>query len=233
METSEDIFLALEKNNCIHYKSKKFLGRDGELGNELENVLGIKENNETSSDLPWIEIKSKKDEAKTKTSLFSIGRFSQGRKSKIYKDEKYGKNWKKTREEIYNKFGANYEFSTNTEKGYIVLQEDKVLIKDEYDEIVYEVTKKELEETLLLKFGKKVLYANLKDVDENSFRVKAAAIYWDLNLNKFYSLIEKNCIQICLRLGSGNSNRDHGTAFRIVGSSFLKDIYDYYEERSY
>jgi hypothetical protein len=231
MNTPEDVFLAIEKNNGFHRKTKKFFGRDGELGNEVESILGIKENNRTESDFPWLEVKTKL--GKTKTTLFTVGRFSRGSNSKIHKGVKYNKNWKISQKYLYDNFGANYEFNTKTEKARIVLTEKSVCIQTIKQDIIYEITKQELEEVILLKFGKSVLLANCENVDEEYFRIKSATIYWGINLEKFYSLIQNNSIKICPRLGSNDYSRDHGTAFRLIDSCSFKDIYDYYERRTY
>lgn len=208
----ERFYSFIEMNNSSFDVPNKYLlrGGDGIAGNSLEEVFSLTENNLSISDFSTFELKTKKDNSKSKTTLFNKGT----RKT----------HWTIPVDFFKKKYGTGYiDFSVTPNKYDI-----KVLINDNNLSIVdndllftyFTITLNELEEVLLNKL-KNLMMVELS-IDKTKLIINKTTYYEKVSIINFINLINEGLIYVCSNVGS--NNHDRGTQFRI-GKNNLHKLY--------
>jgi hypothetical protein len=211
------------------------------IGKTFEDYLGVLENNSKDSDFVGFEVKSHRELAKSKITLFTKQpSYPEGANS--YLRLKYGKP-----DEFYpeilvlhtsmfgdrfntfmNKYAFKIFFDTPKQRVSILIKElgKNKLLKDE---IYY--TFSDIEKATSKLKNLFVVYADTKFIDnQEHFHFTKAEIYLDFNLDNFHKAIENGLIQYDVRIGAYKTGKskgrthDHGSGFRI-DRNHLKDLY--------
>lgn len=213
-------------------KSTRPNNKDGGIGNTLEDLLGIAENNQKLPDYKNFEIKSQRELTSSLLSLFSKSpnhpfrantylrlNFGEVRDENFPNNKKFYATLTASRiSKIYNKYKI---------KVYVDKIEKKVGLK------IYNLKNKLLDDSIywdfatLEKASKKltnVMYVNAEikvEDGENYFHFNEATVSETFNFANFIDQIEKGNIFVDFRIGVYNSGKsigkthDHGTGFRI------------------
>lgn len=223
-------------------KSTRPNNRDGGIGNTLEDLLGISENNHKLPDYKNFEIKSQRDLTSSLLSLFSKSP-NHPQRANTFLRLNYG--------EIRDgNFPNNKKFyaTLSTKRDSIIYEKYKteLLIDKEEERLtlrIYNLNEKSWSDNVywdfksLEKASKKlsnVMFVNaeIKHLDgETYFHFNEATVYETFNFNNFILLIKEGNIFIDFRIGVYNSGKnigkthDHGTGFRINP----KDLHKLYE----
>lgn len=223
-------FLAIKKLGFV--ENKRPNNKDGGLGNTLEDLLGIVENNLKTPDFKNFEIKSQRELTNSLLSLFSKSP-SHPRQANTYirtqfgvvRDTNFPNNNKfyatinaKRESIIYEKYKIKVDVDTKNQKIYFVIKDLKNVQLNEEIYWNFEDLEKASKKLKSLMF---VGIEEDKSVNPNKIHFKSAKIYDDFCFDKFVDSLEKGYIFIDFRIGVYNSGskigktHDHGTGFRI------------------
>lgn len=225
-------------------KSTRPNNKDGGIGNTLEDLLGISENNHKLADYKNFEIKSQRDLTSSLLSLFSKSP-NHPQRANTFLRLNYGEvrdiNFPNS-QKFYATLSTNRDsliYEKYKIKVYLDKIEKKVGLK------IYNLNDELLNDTInwdfvpLEKASKKltkVIYVNakIKNINnETHFHFNNAIIFENFSFDKFINLIKKGKIFIDFRIGVYNSGKkigkthDHGTGFRINP----KDLSKLYEKK--
>lgn len=216
--------------------------KDGGIGNTLEDLLQIRENNLTEADFHGYEIKSQRELTSSYLSLFSKSPDYPRGANAILKD-KFGE----IRDEsphkkldasliggresiIYEKYNMKLEIDRDNNK--LRLSAMTIATNTIYNEVywTFETLRRSSHKLNNLIFAQ----ADTRKIDNKQhFHYKKIHIYSSFNFDAFINAIEQGLIQFDIRIGAYNSGRnigkahDHGSGFRIRPSN-LNVLYDDY-----
>ncbi len=214
------------------------------IGKTFEDYLGIIENNLKVPDFEGFEVKSHRELAKSKITLFTKSP-SYPPKSNNYLRMNYGKpdsefpdipiihtSFYGDRFNTYsNKYGFKLHLDRNSNRIYILIKNllDNSIIEDS----IYYKNEDIKKGTDKLK-NLFVVYADTKLLDNvEYFHYTNAEIFSNFSTDKFYDFVEKGFIQYDIRIGAYKSGKnygkthDHGSGFRI-DRVYLPELYDKY-----
>jgi hypothetical protein len=198
----------------VKYEVQKRLNDDGLFGRKYEKEKGVKENNDQGSDLPNLELKSKKPGSKSRDTLFSkepkwdtSGVVSRSKDLlDLYKNTDGKLNTTMTYEKP-NKVGFYISNSIDAEHLYVYHTEHREPIgRYVWSEILSTAATK-------LKNVNKAVFHDEKRYTENKYR--------GFSSTKFRSLLQEGGIVVEFRMRVG---KNRGTAFR-VNQDRLKELY--------
>lgn len=156
-----------EKNIYIIPEEYLKRGWDGILGNSIEEILGIKENNNTSSDLENYEVKTKKNNSNSKITLFN-----RGNRRKTEKDPYL--HWNVPLSYILESFNTGYvDVNINTNKHNLCLEvnSDTIeIIQYPNNKKLYQIYLNDLDNILKTKLKNIILIKSL--IDDTKIIVK-------------------------------------------------------------
>lgn len=216
--------IIFEAKNKIYIIPEDLLlrGGDGILGNSFERILNITENNNSNSDFNFSEIKTKDITSKANDTLIPAGgRSKKGKikpvwliEDKFYFLKKYGTGYIDIKYGYKSSYGLCLDILLN-----------KVIIIEEDGNIIFEITKDDIEKILKRKLENQI-YVKLERVG-NCFIVRGAIFYRNVSFEKFIEKIKERKIHLSNRVGE--NGHDHGTAFRGI-KNISKELYEIVEE---
>lgn len=218
--------------------------KDGGIGNTLEDLLSVKENNNSKADLFGYEIKSQRELTSSYISLFSKSPDYPKGANSILK-EKYGEIRDNSihkklyasllggRESlIYQKYYMKLDLDRINEK--LILNSLSIDTNVSYSDVYwkFETLRKASHKLNNLIFAQ----ADTKSINNiQYFHYKKIFIYSSFNFDAFIEAIEQGLIQFDIRIGAYKSGKnigkahDHGSGFRIRPDN-LKILYKDYKE---
>jgi len=228
-----------------YVECKRENNRDGGIGNTLEDLLGINENNKNDPDIFGFEIKSHREFNSSYITLFSKSP-SFPKNANTYLRESFGD----YRDEIYEKKKILYA-SVFGHRYSIVYEKYKMKLKvnrksKKVELIVQSINNKLLTCVFwtfddLIKASRKMkdlmlVIADIKDEGgKRKYNYKYAQFYIGFDFEKFLECIQNGKIMFDIRIGVYHSGKnagkthDHGSGFRIKRENF-KEIYCSYIE---
>lgn len=212
-----DIIRLKEKLSEIHQRGYIVSLKSGDrgVGNTLEILLGVEENNLQMPDLGDIEIKGRRNNASNRATMFT---FNKG-VWKIHPKElieTYGYEDKQGRLALkctVNSKPNNQGFYLKVEQDcFRLYHEDGHLAAEWRSEYLIDTFKKKMQ-NVLLAYADRLRNSERKE----EFWYKEAYLLTDPDVDKFLELIEQDIIIIDLRMHikENGSVRNRGTAFRI------------------
>jgi hypothetical protein len=177
-------------------------GNDNDCGSTFEHLIGLKANSSKAADLPFGELKVKKniDKLVTLFSQFPLDRIGY---NDFYTINKYYSS-KKIRD-ILN-------WSCTTKNGRLVLDNKKLMVLGNNSMFFYEkgeiIKRLDKIKTLINVYARE---------NKGSYLYYKIVIYKDLNINSFFDNISKGIISYELRIDSKKDGtmHDHGPCFRV------------------
>ncbi len=237
---TQKILKEFERIRGLGYIKSNRLHNTG-IGKTFEDYLGVNENNKQDPDFDGFEVKSHRELAKSKITLFTKSpSYPKSANSDLRNkygeiDEHYNL-IKKIHTSIFgnrfnsylNKFGFKLEVDYLENKIYILvidLNSNNLIEK----EIYYSF--EDIENSICKLKNLFIVYADtiIKRKKEH-FHFTNAEIYLNFNITKFYKLIESGIIQYDIRIGTYKSGanfgkaHDHGSGFRI-SPQFINELY--------
>lgn len=224
------VFTSIKERGFV--KSTRPNNIDGGIGNTLEDLMGITENNLNEADFNGIEIKSHRFLNTSKISLFTKAPDYPNKANSILR-EKYGEiredNQKKLYASIfgnrysliYGKFNMKLTVDKVEQKIYLEVKENDSISKEIYwkFESISKYSQK-IKDLLLVS-------AEHTNIDgELYFSYHTATLYYNFSFDKFIDAIENGKIQFDIRIGYYKSGKnigkvhDHGSGFRIASKDF-------------
>jgi len=206
----EYFYKFIETNRFSFNIPKKYLlrGGDGIVGSSLEKVFSLSENNYSVSDFSTFELKTKKDNSNSKTTLFNKGT----RKS----------HWTIPVDYFKKEYGTGYiDFSTIPNKYNIKVSVDDgnlLIVNNESLFTYYKISISEIEEVLLKKL-KNLMMVELS-VNNDKMFINKTTYYETVSIDNFINLVNDGLLYICSNVGS--NNHDRGTQFRISKNNLHK-----------
>lgn len=232
-------------NKFLQIKEKGFVpntrpnNQDGGIGNTLEDLLGIQENNLTQADFRGIEIKSQRLFNSSYISLFTKS-FSQPRAANTKLRETYGEIRMEEHPDkpvlntslfgnreslVYEKYKISLLIKRDLERIYLIVKDLKgnILCNDVYwDFSILKNASRKLNKLLLV-------FADTETRNNQKYHhFTKAQLYLNFDFNKFLDELEQGNIMVDIRIGVYNSGplygrtHDHGNAFRIKKENFHK-----------
>lgn len=235
-ELSKQISGLIQKK-WIHYSRTNEIKHDGMLGNVLEDLLGVEENNLKAPDFGKWEIKSKNEETTSRITLFNV-KLSHPDKANTKIRENFGSPIEGTKhKEINTTISLNHWTATTEKYKYtymLKLVDDKlrILIKNkETQKILDDLYYWDLEKIRLAAITKISHLCYVKgEINKSKKKVKfnSAEVYSDFKFEKLIELLKSRELVFEFRIGiyrSGEKkgkSHDHGSAFRINKDSLYK-----------
>ena len=229
----------------LQIKAKGFVpntrpnNKDGGIGNTLEDLLGIQENNLTQADFKDIEIKSQRLFNSSYISLFTKS-FSQPRAVNTRLRETYGEIRMEEHPDkpvlntslfgnreslVYEKYKISLLIKRDLERIYLIVKDlnGNILCNDVYwDFSILRNASRKLNKLLLV-------FADTQTQNNQKYHhFTKAQLYLNFDFNKFLDELEQGNIMVDIRIGVHNSGplygrtHDHGNAFRIKKENFYK-----------
>lgn len=219
-----------EIKNLGFISSRRF--HDGGVGNTLEDLLELKENNLSLPDLGKIELKAKRIKSESMLTIVTKSPEPKGINRVLFKNYKY--------KDIdgYEKLNSTVYGSRENPQGFrIIFENDKIILKNKKNIEVYWLTS--IFDDVLKSKAEKILliFAETKgerNTPNEKFHYIEAHLLSGLSVAKFKRAIEHDKLKIDIRIGlymSGKNKgkfHDHGTAFRINKRDFL-ELFDNYQ----
>lgn len=216
----------LKKIQAMGYV-KTIRGHDGGVGNTLDKLLGLTENNFCLPDAGEIEIKAKRVDSSSMLTLMSKSPMPRAVNKKLFNIYSH-----LAKDGVQKLYTTIYGSKTNPQGFKLKLKGDKVMI----------VNKKNIEAYWLIDplFNKlkskadKILLAYAKTKGKKpkeSFHYQEAFLLSGLSLKKFKKSIIEGKLKFDIRIGADRTGgkigkyHDHGTAIRISKKDFL-EIFD-------
>ncbi|CDN31965.1 TVG1488832 protein [Mucinivorans hirudinis] len=217
--------------------------RDGGIGNTLEDLLGIAENNLKEADINGVEVKSQRQLTNSKISLFSKAPTSPTGANAVLKDMfgqmRDGSGHKKLYASVFGNreslvYGKN-RMSLVVDRGQEIIRlrvvhEDGGVYEDvfwSFQELVTASNKLQI-----------IMFVSAKSRREQEvlyYYFQRATLFYRFNFESFIKAIEDGDIQFDIRIGSYKSGKnigkvhDHGSGFR-VNSNKLHLLFESMEE---
>lgn len=226
----KDVFSSIKQRGFV--KSTRPNNVDGGIGNTLEDLMGITENNLNEADFNGVEIKSHRFLNTSKISLFTKAPDFPKKANSILR-EKYGEIREDNQKKLYASIFGN-RYSLIYEKFYM-----KLTVNKEEERIYLEVKNGEhilreiyWEFRSILKYSQKIKDLLLVSADHKAingeiyFSYQSAILYYNFSFDRFIDAIENGKIQFDIRIGYYKSGKnigkvhDHGSGFRISSSDF-------------
>ncbi|MCH3923438.1 MAG: MvaI/BcnI family restriction endonuclease [Bacteroidales bacterium] len=240
--TLKQKFNEIKKRGFIETQRKN--NESGGIGNTLEDLLGIKENNLNEADFKGIEIKSHRYLNSSVISLFTVAP-SQPKSANAILREKYG--------EVRDTSGIKMLYASifGNRQSLVYNKYDMKLNVDRTSKKVYleitDISNNTIDNTTYWDFDKLMQYSNkisklllftakTKKCDNKEFfYYENATFYYNFNFDYFLKAIEEGKIQFDIRIGYYSSGKnigkthDHGNGFRISKYKF-NSLFDTVEE---
>ncbi len=206
---------------------------DTGIGQTLEYLLGIKENNFSLPDIGDIELKAKRIESGSMLTIATKSPLPKGINKILFNKYKY-----LDKEKKYNLHSTIYGSRKNKQSFQVIFDKEKLLLKNRYKINAYWPISV-FDDVLKVK-SDKILFVLAETKGERKspkekFHYVESYLLSDLNINKFKSAIEKDKLKIDIRIGVYRSGKnkgkyhDHGTGFRINKRDFLH-LFDSFEK---
>lgn len=199
---------------------------DGGVGNTLEFLLGIKENNIRLPDAGEIEIKAKRIDSSSMLTLASKSPLPRGVNKILFN------NYSHVAEDGIRKlYTTIYGSRTNPQNFKVFFKDDKLMLENKNNILAY-WTINLLFEGLVAKAEKVLLvYARTKgkkgSINEK-FHYIEAYLLDGLNLERIREILENGKLKFDIRIGADKAGKkigayhDHGTAIRISKQDYPK-----------
>lgn len=211
--------------------------QDGGIGNTLEDLLGIQENNLTQADFKDIEIKSQRLFSGSYITLFSKAP-THPKRANNYLRETFGEVRQEEHSDkkilyasifahrpstVYDKYKMSLQINHNEQRLYLIVTDlnNKTLSNDIYwDFQTLQKATQKLKNLLLA-------FADTKNQDNQKYhRFTKAQLYLNFNFDNFLTELQNGSIMFDIRIGVYNSGKsygkthDHGSGFRIKKENF-------------
>lgn len=230
-------------NKFLQIKEKGFVpntrpnNQDGGIGNTLEDLLGIQENNLTQADFRGIEIKSQRLFNTSYISLFTKSpthpksannhlrqTFGEIRQEE-HTDKKilYASIFAHRQSIVYDKYKMSLQINHNHQRLYLIVNDlNNNLLSNEvyWDFPTLQKSAKKLKNLLLV-------FADTQTKNNQKYHhFTKAQLYLNFNFDKFLTELQNGNIMFDIRIGVYNSGKnygkthDHGSGFRIKKENF-------------
>ncbi len=220
----EDIIKKLEYIKTLGFVSAKY-SHDGGVGNTLEKLLEIKENNIKLPDLEIVEIKAKQVDSESMLTLTSKTPKPRGINKKLF--ESYSHIAKDGIRKLYTTI---YGSRLNIQGFRVVFDNDKLRIINSKNIDAYWFTKEILEQ-LTTKANKTLLVLATKKGEKKHNNLKyhyyEAHLLSGLSDTRIKEAIKNGKLKIDIRIGADKTGKkigkyhDHGTGIRISKRDYL------------
>ena len=227
----------------LQIKAKGFVpntrpnNKDGGIGNTLEDLLGIQENNLTQADFKDIEIKSQRLFNSSYITLFSKAP-THPKRANNYLRETFGEVRQEEHSDkkilyasifahrpstVYDKYKMSLQINHNEQRLYLIVTDlnNNILSNDiHWDFQTLQRATQKLK-NLLLAFAETQTQNNQK-----YHHFTKAQLYLNFNFDKFLTELQNGSIMFDIRIGVYNSGKsygkthDHGSGFRIKKENF-------------
>lgn len=228
--TIEELIKRLEKIKKLGF-IKTVRAHDGGVGNTLEFLLEIKENNIRLPDAGEVEIKAKRIDSSSMLTLASKSPLPRGVNKALFHEYSHIAD-----DGIRKLYTTIYGSKMNPQDFRIVFDNDKLILKNKNNIQAFWPANLLLEE-LQTKADKILLvYAETKGkkgTADEMFHYVEAYLLSGLSLEKFKKSLENGKLKFDIRIGADKTGgkigiyHDHGTAIRISKQDYL----ELYEER--
>lgn len=211
--------------------------KDGGIGNTLEDLLGIEENNLSEADFKGIEIKSQRLFISSYISLFTKSP-SYPKRANNYLRETFGEVRQEDHADkkilyasifgnrdstVYDKYKMSLLVNRNLQRIYLIVKDlqSNYLSNDIYwDFSTLQKASKKLDKLLLV-------FADSRTIEQQKHHhFTKAELYLGFDFEKFLNELENGSIMFDIRIGVYNSGKmygkthDHGSGFRIKKENF-------------
>lgn len=199
---------------------------DGGVGNTLEFLLGIKENNIRLPDIGEMEIKAKRIESSSMLTLASKSPLPRGVNKNLFQSYSHI-----AEDGIRKLYTTIYGSRTNPQGFRVVFDKDKLILQNKNNitafwqaDLLLEGLKTKADKILLV-------YAETrgkKGMVSEKFHYVEAYLLSGLNLEKFKKALEAGKLKFDIRIGADKTGgkigvyHDHGTAIRISKQDYLE-----------
>ncbi|MFA6080885.1 MAG: MvaI/BcnI family restriction endonuclease [Patescibacteria group bacterium] len=224
-ENIDEIIIKLKEIKALGYV-KTIYSHDGGVGNTLEKLLGIPENNLYLPDLGSVEIKAARLKSNSMLTLTSKAPLPRGTNAKLYDNFSYPSE----KDGLIKCYIDIYGNRTNKHGLKIIFKDDKLVIENN-KQIEAHWILKDLWDQLNTKADKILLTNALTKGEKNSqdekFYYFETYLLSGLRFNRFKDAIKNGKVKVELRIGIDKSGKrkgkvhDHGTAIRISKQDFL------------
>lgn len=227
----------------LQIKAKGFVpntrpnNKDGGIGNTLEDLLEIKENNLTQADFKDIEIKSQRLFNSSYITLFSKAP-THPKRANNYLRETFGEVRQEEHSDkkilyasifahrpstVYDKYKMSLQINHNQQRLYLIVTDlnNNILSNDIYWDFQTLQRATQKLKNLLLAFADTQTQNNQK-----YHHFTKAQLYLNFNFDKFLTELQNGSIMFDIRIGVHNSGKsygkthDHGSGFRIKKENF-------------
>ena len=227
----------------LQIKAKGFVpntrpnNQDGGIGNTLEDLLGIQENNLTQADFKDIEIKSQRLFNSSYITLFSKAP-THPKRANNYLRETFGEVRQEEHSDkkilyasifahrpstVYDKYKMSLQINHNEQRLYLIVTDlnNNILSNDIYWDFQTLQRATQKLKNLLLAFADTQTQNNQK-----YHHFTKAQLYLNFNFDKFLIELQNGSIMFDIRIGVYNSGKsygkthDHGSGFRIEKENF-------------
>lgn len=214
------------------------------IGKTFEDYLSIKENNLKNADFEGFEVKSHREFASSKITLFTKSP-TNPKGANNYLRQTFGRADESGTDDISlhtSVFGSKYNSYNNAYGFKLKLDENQqriyLLVKDLNSKKIISnnvyYSFQDIEKATFKLLNLFVVYAESRIIDgKEHFHFINAEVYLGFNVNKLIELIPKGIIQYDIRIGTYKSGKnqgkthDHGSGFRVAKND-LKLLYDKY-----
>lgn len=227
----------------LQIKAKGFVpntrpnNKDGGIGNTLEDLLGIQENNLTQADFKDIEIKSQRLFNSSYITLFSKAP-THPKRANNYLRETFGEVRQEEHSDkkilyasifahrpstVYDKYKMSLQINHNQQRLYLIVTDlnNNILSNDIYWDFQTLQRATQKLKNLLLAFAD-----TQTQNDQKYHHFTKAQLYLNFNFDKFLTELQNGSIMFDIRIGVYNSGKsygkthDHGSGFRIKKENF-------------
>lgn len=227
----------------LQIKAKGFVpntrpnNQDGGIGNTLEDLLEIKENNLTQADFKGIEIKSQRLFNSSYITLFSKAP-THPKRANNYLRETFGEVRQEEHSDkkilyasifahrpstVYDKYKMSLQINHNQQRLYLIVTDlnNNILSNDIYWDFQTLQRATQKLKNLLLAFAD-----TQTQNDQKYHHFTKAQLYLNFNFDKFLTELQNGSIMFDIRIGVYNSGKsygkthDHGSGFRIKKENF-------------
>ena len=198
---------------------------DGGVGNTLEGLLGIKENNISLPDTGEIEIKAKRVDSSSMLTLMSKSPFPRGVNRSLFNQYSHIGD-----DKIRKLYTTIYGSKLNPLGFRVVIKKDKLVLKNTKGIEAYWLLK-DLIEHLEIKANQTLLVYALtegtKGTSDERFYYEEAYLLSGLSPNSIRTTLEEGKLKFDIRIGADRTGNkagayhDHGTAIRISKQDYL------------
>ncbi len=245
MKYEDDVRLFTKAFHAVRERGYIYSARRGNtgIGKTLEDAIGVIENNDAIPDFGQIEIKSQRQLAKSRVTLFTKAP-SWPKKANTYLRTKFGSpdkvfsDMKVLHTSVFHsKFnthvsGYGFKLECDDYEGrlYLLIKDinsDKIISREVY--WTYEVLQKIINEKLqILAF---VDAATINESTTEKFHFTNCTLFYGLSFNKLINFIKGDRLMFDIRIGVYKSGKmmgkthDHGSGFRVKS----QDLYELYD----